>query len=105
VHLISLSPDAPDPLASFKIINQELGAWSPALATFPQIVVLNKIDVVSEREELELWRGEFAKLGVQELFAISGLSGEGLGPLMGKVANLLALPDHDEVPTEPWSPI
>ncbi len=105
VHLISLSPDAPDPVASFKIINQELAAWSPALATFPQVVVLNKIDVVSEREELELWRAEFAKLGIDELLAISGLSGEGLSPLMAKVAGLLAMPDHDEGPLEPWSPV
>ena len=89
VHLISLSPDATDPLKAYQIVLDELRAWSPELATYPQIVVLNKIDLVTDRDELDLWREEFKRLDVAELHFISGLSREGVHDIMGKVATWL----------------
>ncbi|MCA9736673.1 MAG: translation initiation factor IF-2 [Gemmatimonadetes bacterium] len=43
LHLVDGSQ--PDPLADFRIINQELAAYSPELAERPQIVAVNKIDL------------------------------------------------------------
>jgi len=108
VHLISLSPEATDPLKAYRIVLDELAAWSAELATYPQIVVLNKIDLVSERDELDLWRDEFAKIGVTKLHYISGLSREGVHAIMGEVAQYLEdpvlVPETNGV-RDPWSPI
>jgi GTP-binding protein len=43
VHL--LNGAAPDPVAEFEQINEELALFSPKLAEKPQLVVLNKIDL------------------------------------------------------------
>lgn len=45
IHLIN--GESPDPLADYLAINHELQLFSPVLATKPQIVVLNKIDLPS----------------------------------------------------------
>jgi len=108
VHLISLSPEATDPLKAYRVVRDELSAWSPELATYPQIVVLNKIDLVPDRAELDLWKDEFAKIGVTDLHYISGLSREGVHAIMGQVAHYLDDPgpvaDASGV-RDPWSPI
>ena len=109
IHLISLSPEAMDPLKAFKVVQEELAAWSPVLAQYPQIVVLNKIDLISERAELDLWREEFARLGVASVHFISGLTKEGVQAIMKEVASYLDDPEPDEESDDrtydPWSPV
>lgn len=106
IHLVSLSPDAEDPLTAYRVVNEELALWSKNLAGYPQILVLNKVDLV-EGAELDLWREEFAKLGVQEIFFISGLAREGLAPMMARcVEHLPALEsDLDPIAGDTWSPV
>lgn len=112
IHLISLSPEAMDPLKAFRVVQDELAAWSPVLAQYPQIVVLNKVDLIADRAELDLWREEFTRLGVKEVYFISGLTKEGVQAIMKEVARYLDDPDPEE-PTDdedgrsydPWSPI
>lgn len=108
IHLISLSPDSPDPLEAYRIIQEELGRWSEELLDYPQVRVINKIDLIQDRDELELWRQEFAAIGVDDLFFISALSGEGIKELIVEVMGRLeALQIEEERPPEPepWSPI
>jgi GTP-binding protein len=104
VHLVSLSPDAVPPLKAFDVITTELAAHSPELAKRPQIVVLNKIDVLEDRYELELWRDAFRERGVEVLTA-SGLTRENVTEVLRAVVGLLsdAAPEAPE-PT-PWSPV
>src|SRR3989441_1559494 len=46
LHMLDLDPQtARDPLDDLRVINQELAAYSPALAERPQIVVANKADL------------------------------------------------------------
>lgn len=106
VHLISLSPDALDPVKAYQVVNAELAQWSPELARYPQVVVLNKIDLISERDELDLWREELAALGVARLHFISGLSREGVHEIMSEVASYLVDPEPVAEPSrDPWSPV
>jgi GTP-binding protein len=109
VHLISLSPDAMDPLTAYRVVLDELAAWSPVLAEYPQIVVLNKIDLIAERAELELWREEFLRLGVKEVCFASGLTREGVQAIMTRAASYLEDPAGDEETAETkrdaWSPV
>jgi GTP-binding protein len=105
IHLISLSPEAMDPIAAFKVVNEELRLWSEQLAAYPQIVVLNKVDLVADRAELALWREEFRLLGVADLHFISGLSKEGVHAIMGVAASFLEDLPGDAPPVDVWSPV
>jgi len=109
IHLVSLSVDGMDPLAAYEIINGELAEWSAELASRPQIVLLNKIDILEDREELALWREEFAARGVEVMVA-SGLTGENVHEVMASAVRLVQADREDEEPeggsaTEGWSPI
>lgn len=102
VHLVSLSPDAVEPVEAYRIVRRELSEWSGELARMPEIVVLNKVDLVGDPAELALWRAEFEGIGVAVMTS-SGLSGESVHDVMRRAALLLA-PKQD--PHEGgWSPI
>ena len=89
VHLVDAAGvDMRDPLQDFAQINEELRLYQPELAERPQIVALNKQDLPEARERLpELLR----ELPVDQdrVFAISSATGEGVQPLLRKVAEML----------------
>ncbi|MCL6641972.1 MAG: GTPase ObgE [Candidatus Bipolaricaulota bacterium] len=82
IHLIDLAPmeEGRDPLHDFSVINRELAAFSPALAQKPQIVVGNKIDLLTT-EERHAIQQRFEGKGI-ELHLISALTGEGTRALV-----------------------
>jgi len=105
IHLISLSPDAPDPLEAYEIIEKELAAHSPELAERPRVVVLNKIDLVDDRYELDLWRQAFGDRGVSILVS-SALTGEDVIPVLREVIRVSDAADlGDSEDDDSWSPI
>jgi GTP-binding protein len=105
VHLLSLSPDAADPLEAYDTVQTELAAHSAELASRPQVVVLNKIDLLDDAYEVELWRDAFAARGV-EVMAASGLAGDGVTEVLRRVvAHLQGPPGAAETASEPWSPV
>ena len=105
IHLISLSPDAPDPLEAYEIIEKELAAHSPELAERPRVVVLNKIDLVDDRYELDLWRQAFGDRGVSILVS-SALTGEDVIPVLREVIRVSDSADlGDSEDDDSWSPI
>src|SRR5207249_1861631 len=60
LHMLDLDPQTRrDPLDDLRVINQELAAYSPALAERPQIVVANKADLpetLARRDAVERHR-------------------------------------------------
>ncbi|MCC7352856.1 MAG: GTPase ObgE [Anaerolineae bacterium] len=93
IHL--LNGASPDPLGDWQAINQELELFNPLLAQKPQVVALNKLDLPEARA---IWpQVERAlKARGQEAFAISAVTGEGVTPLMRRVAERLAgLPEPE----------
>lgn len=80
IHLIDLGPTGRDPLSDYEIINRELRSFSAALAEKPQIVVGNKIDLLSDEERRRI-QERFAAHGI-ELRLISAVTGEGTRELM-----------------------
>jgi GTP-binding protein len=105
IHLVSLSPDAPDPLEAFEIIDHELRAHSPELAERPRVVVLNKIDLVSDRYELELWSQAFNERGIT-ILSTSALTGESTLEVLREVLRVIAQGDAAEAEDDQdWSPI
>lgn len=93
VHL--LNGAAPDPLADFDQINDELRLFSPKLAQKPQIVVLNKIDLPDAAAH---WPAVQARAKDMDLEAlqISAVTGEGVPMLVAKLFEKL-----DDLPREP----
>jgi len=97
IHL--LNGASADPLADYRAINEELALFSPNLAGKPQVVVLNKMDLPQAREMWPSIQVEMKRRGV-EAMSISAVTGEGVKPLMRRVANLLTELPPPGPPTE-----
>ena len=89
VHMVDIAAvEGRDPIRDFEVINEELRLYSPELAKKPQIVVANKIDLPTAHENLQRCLPYWQKLGY-EVFPISALTGEGLQPLVYRMAELV----------------
>lgn len=69
-------------------VNAELKAYNPELLERPSLVVLNKIDLVNEKEKIEELKGKIENLGY-EAFAISALKRLGLERFLKKLTLLV----------------
>ncbi len=95
IHLIDISPlTKRDPVGDYKILNNELEAYSPDLKKKPQIVALNKIDLREANKRLVEIRKKFKKIGV-EVFPISAVTGEGINELIKQTARELKVVEPD----------
>src|SRR6056297_1917198 len=97
VHVIDVSGiEGRDPLSDFDIINNEIEKYNERLASLPQIIALNKIDLTSGRENLSQVRENLEERGYK-CFPISAVTGEGLKDLKYYIAEKLKeLPDSGE---------
>jgi GTP-binding protein len=85
LHLVDAAPgEDRDPVEDYRTIRRELEAFAPDLASKPEIVALNKIDLVP-REDLEAVRRAFSQrigLPASSVRLVSGASGAGCGELV-----------------------
>ncbi len=89
VHVLDMSPAAGrDVLEDYEIINKELGEYQYKLLERPQVVVANKMDEDGAQENLERFQKAHPDL---EIFPTTSLIGEGLQPVLYRVADLLAV--------------
>jgi GTP-binding protein len=78
-----------DPIEDIKTINYELARYSPELASRPQIIVANKIDVLDpEQVDVEAFEA-FVKENGWELMYVSAATGQGLPEMIRRVADRL----------------
>ena len=90
VHVVDVSgSEGRDPVADFDAINAELEQYSPELATRPQIVCANKMDIMEDSENLERLRQHVEAKGFT-LFELSAAAHQGTRQLVHKVAEQLA---------------
>ena len=86
VHLLDIAPmDGGDPVAAHEAIRGELSDYSPALAEKPEIIVLNKIDLVPEDQREDTIEQIAGRLGMKKgerPLVTSGVTGEGRTELM-----------------------
>ncbi len=78
IHIVDLT--AENPVENYKIINNELKKHSEALSNLYQILVLNKIDTITE-EESEKYEKVFSEYS-QDVFSISAATHQGLEKLL-----------------------
>ncbi len=86
VHVIDVRPsDESDPVATYEAIRREIFEYSPLLAEKPEVVALNKVDLVPADERPELIRRLTGRLGLASddpVVIISGSTGEGVRDLL-----------------------
>jgi len=90
VHVVDVSgSEGRDPVADFDAINAELRQYSPALAERPQIVVGNKVDILTNPALLDALKSHVEALGYPFL-TLSAATHMGTRELIRKVAEKLA---------------
>ncbi len=90
IHVIDLNAHEEErsPVRDFDVLNRELAKYSPELATKPQIVAPNKIDIPEAREKLEAFTKTMTKRGLP-VFPISSATGEGIQKLLDAAAAVI----------------
>ena len=95
IHL--LNGLSPDPIGDYVVINQELELFNPTLATKPQIVVFNKMDLPDVRARWPALQAELRQMQV-DAWPISAATGEQVETLLRQVVIMLdALPAAEPV--------
>lgn len=91
VHVVDVSgSEGRDPVADFDAINEELVQYSPDLATRPQIVCANKVDILAPgSDNLERLRAHVEAKGYT-LLELSAAAHQGTRELVGKIAEQLS---------------
>lgn len=98
LHLIDITQE--DPLAAYHIIREELEAYGAGLDEKPEILALNKSDTMTEDESAEIVSLFEEELG-QKPYLISGVSGEGVRPVLFKLAEIISQEKTNEHEGEP----
>lgn len=86
IHLLDGS--RPDVLASYEAVNRELALFSEALASKPQIIALNKMDLPEAQATLPHVLERLDQRGI-EVFPISAATGQGVRELLRRAAQKL----------------
>lgn len=101
VHLIDISgQEGRDPINDFYKINEELKKYSEKLSKKPQLVVANKIDLISRDDDnFKKLKAEVEKFGY-EAISISAATREGIKELEYKILELLNSYEKEEIHEE-----
>jgi len=89
VHLVDMAPpDGRGPLVDFETVNQELTAFSPALAHKPQVLAATKMDLPDAKRTFEHFQPFVCARGLR-VVAISAVTGEGIETLLEEISQAL----------------
>ncbi|MEQ1726057.1 MAG: GTPase ObgE [Sphingopyxis sp.] len=91
LHLVDAS--LADPVGAWRTVVAELDAYGGGLADKPQIVALNKVDLVGEKS-LTLIVRNMKKAGAQNVMLVSGATGSGVDDILDSI---IALPANSAV--------
>ena len=82
IHVLDVSGlEGRDPIEDYHKINNELKQYNERLASRPQIIAANKMDLPEGQEQFETVAAFMAEEG-REIFPVSAATGEGLSQLM-----------------------
>jgi GTP-binding protein len=109
LHLIDANGD--DPVDAWRIVQDELAAYGEGLDDKPQLIALNKGDLLGPELMADI-AAQLLDAGAEELFIISGATGEGVStmldrvvPMLGEVKAAEQAEDEDPEEGKPWSPL
>ena len=115
IHLIDIEGTDPDPVEAMRIVEGELEAYGSGLDEKPRLVALNKVDLV-DAELARAYSAELREAGADQVYPISGVTGEGISALLDAVIGYLPARTVTERPQgeqelrddggeEAWSPL
>lgn len=90
-HIIDMSGYTNDPYQDYITINKELENFDKTLIEKPQIIIANKMDMQSSKENLKKFKEKVDK----EIYEMSAIKGEGIDKIILKLADML-----DKLPKE-----
>jgi len=91
VHVVDVSPySGRDPVKDFRVVLGELDSYSPELIKRPQILVANKVDLLTEDKKRLAALRRLATRRKLPFFAISALKQKGLKELVSAMGKKLA---------------
>lgn len=99
IHMVdAASSEGRDPVDDIKKINEELAAYNADLASKPQVIAANKIDLIYTEDEdpIERLKAEFEPQGIK-VYPISAATKKGLRELLYAVRNLLDTCDSEPI--------
>ena len=98
IHVVDVAgTEGRDPVDDIYKINTELASYNKDLANRPQVIAANKMDLMyPEADSLDRLKAEFEPKGIP-VFAISGVSGQGLAELLYYVSRQLEQMDSEPV--------
>ena len=92
-HIIDMSAfEGRDPYEDYLTINKELEDFNKKIIDKPQIIIANKMDIPTSKENLKKFK---EKVNV-EVFEMSAMNGEGIDKIINKLADML-----DNIKKEP----
>lgn len=95
VHLIDISStDGRDPVEDYHTIRKELALYNEQLMSRPELIVLNKVDLLEDDDLIELFKSEVN--AESEIITISAATRDNLEQLLYKVADLLDRADEKD---------
>ena len=90
-HIIDMSAyEGRDPYEDYVLINKELEDYNPKLMKKPQIVIANKMDMESSKQNLIDFKKKVKNI---EIFEVSAIMNKGLDKAMLKLADMLDIID------------
>lgn len=99
LHVIDISEmEGRDAVEDYKIIRRELKRYNERLTERPEIIVLNKADLVNDEEVYELFKSEVGE--DKEIYPISAATHQNIDELLYCVADLLERTEQDEIVPE-----
>lgn len=108
LHLVDASGE--DPVDAYRVIRKELKAYSPILAEKPEIVALNKSDLLSEAAMKKV-ASDFKRRTKLTPLVVSGVTGHNVDLAMKKLLTIITRARKGEEPedgagmtTEGWRP-
>ncbi len=86
LHLIDITQD--DPIEAYHIIRNELAEYGGGLDEKQEIIALNKVDTLGTELSEDIAKQFESEVGIRP-WLISGVSGEGVRPLLFKLAEII----------------
>ncbi|MBQ1793807.1 MAG: GTPase ObgE [Peptostreptococcaceae bacterium] len=100
IHIVDISGiEGRDALEDFDKINDELKLYNERLATRPQVVVANKIDIMEDETVFEDFKAELESRGYK-VFKMSAATRQGVDDVIAYVSQLLQEVEDIELVTE-----
>ncbi|MBW2316064.1 MAG: GTPase ObgE [Deltaproteobacteria bacterium] len=102
VHVLDVGTcalEGRDPMVDYETIRTELAAYAADLAERPEIVALNKVDLMAERGDLDALETALREKG-RTVLRISGVTGEGVERLIDAMAEAVGNARAEEARVE-----